>query len=517
MSIELKFVQAMLGGKGGRVKRFVLLPTACWFLLAPSVVVAQTSNVLVIFSNNRLLPANIEVDRGLQEGIARSADRTVALFAEFLDQPAFTGQAYQQTITTYLREKYTDHPPSTIVVTGEFALEFLLHHRADLFPDVPLVFVPVDRSFSRSHQPLPADVVVVPVDYDYWGTIELALSLHPHTRRLVLVTGTSDWDLNWESDLRGGLVRLGGDPSVEFIAGLSTDAVVKRLAELGRGDVVFTPGYFRDGAGRVFAPREAAVIMAASSGAPVYAPFSTFIGAGVVGGRMPTYVEMGRQAAKAVNAILDGTPAAAVRLRRIPAEVQIDWRQARKWGIGADEIPSDAIIHFKEPSLLEAHQTDVEIAIIVFLLQAALIVALLLERGRRRTAEWEVQKRYSEMAHMNRRVAMGELSASIAHELNQPLGAIHNNAGAAQMLIQANPPKLRGSGGDSGRHQARRPACQRRHCKNSQDAAQDRIRDPGHRCERDHRGDDEDAPCGGGCQGRITQIRSRTRTREGQG
>jgi len=45
---------------------------------------------------------------------------------------------------------------------------------------------------------LPADVVVVPVEYDYWGTIQLALLLHPHTRRLIVVTGTSDWDRNWE-------------------------------------------------------------------------------------------------------------------------------------------------------------------------------------------------------------------------------------------------------------------------------------------------------------------------------
>ncbi len=43
---------------------------------------------------------------------------------------------------------------------------------------------------------------------------------------------------------------------------------------------------------------------------------------------------------------------------------------------------------------------------------------------------------------MNRRVALGEMSASIAHELNQPLGAIYNNAGAAEILIKADPPKL---------------------------------------------------------------------------
>jgi signal transduction histidine kinase len=38
---------------------------------------------------------------------------------------------------------------------------------------------------------------------------------------------------------------------------------------------------------------------------------------------------------------------------------------------------------------------------------------------------------------------MGGLAASIAHELNQPLGAIYNNAGAAQILIKGDPPNLR--------------------------------------------------------------------------
>ena len=57
-------------------------------------------------------------------------------------------------------------------------------------------------------------------------------------------------------------------------------------------------------------------------------------------------------------------------------------------------------------------------------------------------AESESRKRFSEMAHMNRRVALGEMSASIAHELNQPLGAIRNNAGAAELLLKADPPRL---------------------------------------------------------------------------
>ena len=74
--------------------------------------------------------------------------------------------------------------------------------------------------------------------------------------------------------------------------------------------------------------------------------------------------------------------------------------------------------------------------------QSLLIATMFAQRRRSRAAESESRKRLSEMAHMNRRVALGEMSASIAHELNQPLGAIYNNAGAAELLIRADPPKL---------------------------------------------------------------------------
>jgi C4-dicarboxylate-specific signal transduction histidine kinase len=44
-----------------------------------------------------------------------------------------------------------------------------------------------------------------------------------------------------------------------------------------------------------------------------------------------------------------------------------------------------------------------------------------------------------EVAHLNRAAAAGALSASIAHELNQPLGAILSNAETAELLLRANP------------------------------------------------------------------------------
>ena len=48
----------------------------------------------------------------------------------------------------------------------------------------------------------------------------------------------------------------------------------------------------------------------------------------------------------------------------------------------------------------------------------------------------------AELAHMNRQATAGQLSASIAHELNQPLGAILNNVGAAKLMVASRSPNL---------------------------------------------------------------------------
>src|SRR5258708_5549316 len=50
-----------------------------------------------------------------------------------------------------------------------------------------------------------------------------------------------------------------------------------------------------------------------------------------------------------------------------------------------------------------------------------------------------VQRQRDELAHVARITTMGELAASLAHELNQPLTAILSNAQAAQRFLAADP------------------------------------------------------------------------------
>jgi PAS domain S-box-containing protein len=59
-----------------------------------------------------------------------------------------------------------------------------------------------------------------------------------------------------------------------------------------------------------------------------------------------------------------------------------------------------------------------------------------------RQAKEEARKRREEITHLGRVATMGELSASLAHELNQPLTAILSNAQAALRFIAGDSPDL---------------------------------------------------------------------------
>jgi C4-dicarboxylate-specific signal transduction histidine kinase len=76
------------------------------------------------------------------------------------------------------------------------------------------------------------------------------------------------------------------------------------------------------------------------------------------------------------------------------------------------------------------------------LVQSVLIAGLLYQRRLLRQAEWEIRDRASELAYVNRTTIAGQLSASIAHEINQPLAAIVSSGNSGLRWLTAKTPDL---------------------------------------------------------------------------
>ena len=406
-------------------------------LLMHSAVGAEAKRVLVLYSNNRLGPANTAAESGMRQEIKANPAQPIQIFSEFLDEPEFGGDRYEHTISpTCMISTLIGHP-TPCLAAGDAALRFMLRYRDRLFPGVPIVHAGVTRSTLQSMRPLPPDVVGVPVAYDFAGTVQQALKWHPRATHLIIVTGASIQDAQLESVLRPEIAPVLGNVQAEYLAGLTLPALEKRLRELGSDSVVLTIGFFRDGDGRSICPATPPRSLRQHPPHRCIRPADTFMGTGVVGGRMLSYEQIGRQAAQILERLFSGDP----DWRRVPeaatSVLEVDWRQIKRWGIDPAQLPHDTVIAFRPPTLWQAYRNAALGAVTIILLLSALVASLLLERRRRRTAEIAVQKQHLALAHASRLAVAGELTAAIAHEINQPLGAVQTNADTAEVILQA--------------------------------------------------------------------------------
>src|SRR5207244_1780188 len=86
-------------------------------------------------------------------------------------------------------------------------------------------------------------------------------------------------------------------------------------------------------------------------------------------------------------------------------------------------------------------QTNLALAVagITFIILAFASVASLFERKR---AEEALRQAQAELAHVSRVMTLGELTASIAHEVNQPLAAVLTNGQVCLRLLALETPRL---------------------------------------------------------------------------
>jgi PAS domain S-box-containing protein len=96
----------------------------------------------------------------------------------------------------------------------------------------------------------------------------------------------------------------------------------------------------------------------------------------------------------------------------------------------------------KEFSRKDGSRAPVLIGAAMFEGRANQAVAFVLDLSERKRAEADLREVQMELAHANRAATMGQLTASIAHEVKQPIGATAANAAAALRWLGARPPNV---------------------------------------------------------------------------
>ncbi|MFY9786889.1 MAG: ABC transporter substrate binding protein [Pseudolabrys sp.] len=210
----------------------------------------------------------------------------------------------------------------------------------------------------------------------------------------------------------------------------------RRLGNLPDATAVIYTGIYYDNEGVSHVPAELVVQIAEWANRPVVINVASNLGKGAVGGYIVRAEPLGQRAAQFVQRILNGENVSDLPVAKVASPLIFEWPALQRWGISEKSLPPGSEILFRSQTAWEQYRAYILAVIAAILIQSALISWLLYEHWRRRRAEILARNTLSELTHVNRMATVGQLSASIAHEVRQPLSAILANAQAALRWLE---------------------------------------------------------------------------------
>jgi signal transduction histidine kinase len=365
----------------------------------------------------------------------------VAVYGDSLDLSRFAGSRQEEILRRYLQEKYSDIHFGVIAAVGASALEFVKRWRPELWPGVPVVFAAIDE-YSASRIKVDPDITGLIMRRSINSMVAAARVLVPGLRGVAVVGGSLERDAYRRQYIQE-LPILATEFEVINLMGLPLAEQATRAATLPERTAILYTSLFVDDAGTLYSSTDALATVAKVANRPIAIDVDTQVGTGAAGGYVLNNVAYGQAVARLALRILDGASIAAIPITAGEFTKPVfDWRQLKRWQISEATLPVGSEVRFREVTAWEQYHTQILIALAALLLQSAIISGLLLERRRRHAAELESRGRLSQVVHLNRSAGLSAISSSVAHELNQPLGAILSNAEAAEILITKDPPDL---------------------------------------------------------------------------
>jgi len=403
---------------------------------------AEPQRVLLLHSfGPQFGPWNFYAAR-FRDELVKQSPNEIDLYEVSLQSARFVETEDQGPIIDYLRSLFAGRRLDLIVTIGAPAARFAQRFRPQFFPSTPLVIGAADRR-TVDEAGLTANDTYVPSTLNLTGWIENILRVLPDTKHIAWVSGASPFEQYWNGNFRRASEPFSNGVTFEWFDALTFDQMLKRVAELPPNSAIFYVDLRVDAAGATLDSLRAFERLHSATRAPMFSYVDGYFGRGIVGGPLRSSAETGAAMASAAVRILGGESPGTIKPETLAEGTPTyDWRELQRWSISESRLPPGSVILFRQASLWNQYHVPILGVVAILLVQASLISWLIYEHRRRTLAEMSSRNSMAELTRMNRIATAGELSASIAHEVSQPISGIALHTKAALHLSTVEKPDL---------------------------------------------------------------------------
>jgi PAS domain S-box-containing protein len=395
MSLGRSLLQLILCGSIA----FVALLAFRTHVRAESQVVNPSSpkHILVLHAYARLLPVYQKFDSAFISAMQGAGVKEGEMFFEYMDVSRIRDKEHMQAQAEMLRHKYSDTKIDLIVTLHAAAMHFVLGELKDFFPNAPMISWVMESGFKR--EGTERRVLWLLAGLDVEGSLKCALEFFPETKQVVFIGGANKAEAQVEEAFRKSIAHLEDRVQFEYTSNLSLEEMLGRVAHLPPQSIIIYGSVFSDKTGRSFTPKDVGVQVAKIANAPVFCQYDTILGLGAIGGSLMSFETAGTEAAHLAFDLLNGRINLTEKTDPIVISpvLMFDWEQLKRWGADKSNLPEGSILVNYSPSLFLLYRWHIVGLLTFSLAQSLLVVGLLINRRRRRSAEQSLRQKTKEL------------------------------------------------------------------------------------------------------------------------
>lgn len=362
---------------------------------------AEPKRVLVVQSFGSAAPPFTVHAMAFETELVAKMGQRVDLDEVSLDMARYSDPDMQEALVDYLQKRKSKWQPDLVVPIGSPASIFVAKYRDRLFAETPILYTSLDQRLLPEGT-LVKNAAYIGQIFDLQGLIEDMLQIAPGTKNIAVVAGATPLERYWSEAFRKTIAPLSDRINVTYFNDLSFDQMLARAGTLPPDSYIFMMLLLRDAAGVTHNADEALQRLHAAANAPINSIFDHQMGLGIVGGRLYQSERVGKEAAEIAVRILGGEPASNFSpklIERLPP--RYDWRELHRWKIDVKHLPAGSTILFRAPTAWQQYRGWIISGVAIFIIETALIAALLANLIKRRRAERslsESETRFRRMA-----------------------------------------------------------------------------------------------------------------------
>jgi signal transduction histidine kinase len=426
-----------------RIKTLLLALLFTGYLTMGSPSNTNVKNIVVFFALNPNLPAYQQFTNGFRSNFNLSNTIPSNVIYEYFDIYRFGDSQNIETIVKLYNEKYKTVKIDLLITVGPGLQPLLEKYNLEMLKTTPTINVDFTNTPMSSNPEIARNEINICFEIYVENSLQSAIDLFPEHRDIYVFLGNSNNDKYFLNLFRQAEPLFSSTHQFHYFNDISFDSTLLVAAKVPAKSIVFVPSYLSDSKIPVYNTPEALSLIADVCKAPLFPVFDSFVlSRGGIGGNVLALFNVGEEAGRIAKEIIGGADLRKIEVNKSNFYQHVyDWDQLKKWDLLYSKvIPKNSRFYNEEINFFKLYRWQIGF-LIFFLISQTLLILYLIRLNKRQKEvvkqKIETENMYRQLTREDRLMRMVELTASLSHELSQPLTSILYSAQAGLRFLKS--------------------------------------------------------------------------------